>query len=144
MLRALAAIVLLGTALPQASAQEGASASWSVKLENDKWGDGADRHYTHGTRVTRTATRVPQWLRRAAAPLRRMACTAPRSFELRFGQEIYTPENTWSSGLVADDRPYAGWAYGELAVQSERRVAGALGTVRTQIGGGEVFARVAT
>src|SRR5690606_6337352 len=63
---------------------------------------------------------TPAWLRRAAAPLRCLACTAPRAFELRFGQEIYTPENTWSSELVADERPYAGWSYGALALQGER------------------------
>jgi hypothetical protein len=36
------------------------------------------------------------------------------------GQEIYTPENTWTTALVVDDRPYAGWAYGSLTVFGER------------------------
>lgn len=125
MLRTTVALVLLTAFSPLASAQERAPAAWDVTLENDKWGAGTDRHYTHGTRVTRRSAQVPAWLRRAAAPLRCMACVAPRGFELGFGQEIYTPEDTWSTGLVADDRPYAGWSYAELALQGERAVPGA-------------------
>lgn len=125
MLRAISAIALLSAFLPFAAAQERAPVSWDVTLENDKWGAGTDRHYTHGTHVTRRSTQTPAWLRRAAAPLRCIACAGPQAFEVRFGQEIYTPENTWSADLVADDRPYAGWSYGEVALQGERPVTGA-------------------
>jgi lipid A 3-O-deacylase len=125
MLRAISAVALLSVFLPFAAAQERAPVSWDVTFENDKWGAGTDRHYTHGTHVTRRSTQTPAWLRRAAAPLRCLACTGPRTFELRVGQEIYTPENTWSTELVTDDRPYAGWSYGEIALQGERTVTGA-------------------
>jgi lipid A 3-O-deacylase len=124
MLRPILAVALLSAFLPFAAAQERVPVSWHVTLENDKWGAGTDRHYTHGTHVTRRSAQTPAWLRRAAAPLRCLACTGPRAFELRFGQEIYTPENTWSTELVADDRPYAGWSYGEIALRGERPVTG--------------------
>lgn len=124
MLRAIPALLLLTAFLPFAAAQERATASWDVTFENDKWGGGTDRHYTHGTHVTRRSAETPAWLRRAAAPLRCLACAAPRAFELRFGQEIYTPENTWTTELVTGDRPYAGWSYGEVALRGERPATG--------------------
>jgi len=116
-------VALFGLSLPEAQAQEREPVAWSLTLENDKWGDGGDRHYTHGTRLTRHSDATPEWLRRAAAPLRCLACTVPRGFEVELGQEMYTPENTWTSALVVDDRPYAGWAYGKLTLWGERDVA---------------------
>jgi hypothetical protein len=116
-------VALLGLSLENIEAQESSAVSWDFTLENDKWGDGGDRHYTAGTRVTRRAEATPEWLRRAAAPLRCLACTTPRGFELELGQEIYTPENTWTAAVVTDDRPYAGWAYAKLALWGERDAA---------------------
>jgi hypothetical protein len=113
--------VLLGLAASTAGAQERGSVAWDVTFENDKWGDGTDRHYTHGTRIARTSDAAPQWLRRLAAPLRCLACTSPVGSKLELGQEIYTPENTWTNNLVVDDRPYAGWAYGAITLFGERR-----------------------
>jgi lipid A 3-O-deacylase len=124
MLRVIFVTLLSSAFLPLAAAQEAAPVAWNVTFENDKWGAGTDRHYTHGTHVTRRSAQTPSWLRRAAAPLRCIACAGPRAFEVRFGQEIYTPENTWSAELVADDRPYAGWSYGEIALQGERPATG--------------------
>ncbi len=74
----------------------------------------------HGTRISRSSTTTPQWVRKLAGPLRCLACTAPTGFKVELGQEIYTPENTWTTALVVDDRPYAGWAYGSLTVYGER------------------------
>ena len=118
---AAAAAVLIGLVTPPADAQDRPpSVAWDLTLENDKWGEGTDRHYTAGTRIARTSDATPQWVRRLVAPLRCLACTAPRGFKVEVGQEIYTPENTWTSALVVDDRPYAGWAYGSLTVFGER------------------------
>ena len=117
---AAAAAVLTGLVTPLADAQERPSVAWDLTFENDKWGEGTDRHYTAGTRIARTSDATPQWVRRLVAPLRCLACTAPRGFKVEVGQEIYTPENTWTSALVVDDRPYAGWAYGSLTVFGER------------------------
>lgn len=38
-----------------------------------------------------------------------------------FGQSIFTPENTVSSDLITDDRPYAGWLYGAISVHAETK-----------------------
>ena len=116
-----ATVLCVLTAL-SARAQQGAAVSWALELDNDKWGDGADRHYTAGTHLIRRSDQSPSWLRRVAAPLRCLACRAPRQFELELGQEIYTPENTRSSRLVVDDRPYAGWAFGRVTLFGERQI----------------------
>src|SRR5688572_14171866 len=115
-----AAAALTGFGIAIVDAQERAPVSWDITLENDRWGDGADRHYTHGTRLTRSSAATPRWIRKIAAPMRCLACTDPRGLELQFGQEIYTPENIWSSAVVANDRPYAGWAYGSVTLHGER------------------------
>jgi lipid A 3-O-deacylase len=116
------AAVLPGVAPPLVVAQERAPVAWDFTLENDKWGNGGDRHYTHGTRIARSSDATPQWARKVAAPLRCLACTSPSEFKIEFGQEIYTPENTRTRALVVDDRPYAGWAYAAMSLSGERDV----------------------
>lgn len=133
-----AAAALFAAGVPTAEAQEGAPVSWDVTFDNDKWGDGADRHYTAGTQLTRRSDAVPPWVRKLFAPLRCLACKAPTGLQVELGQEIYTPEDTWSSALVTDDRPYAGWAYGALTVAGEREVASgrgkAMNTMSLEVG----------
>jgi lipid A 3-O-deacylase len=137
--RALAAVaaVLLGLVAYPAAAQDPAPVAWDFTLENDKWGDGTDRHYTHGTRISRSSDVTPQWVHKLATPFRCLACIAPGSFKLELGQEIYTPENTWTTALVVDDRPYAGWAYGAMTLSGERDVKArrrAVNEVRVELG----------
>ena len=104
-------------------AQESRTGSWDVTFENDKWGSGSDRHYTHGTRITRRSEQVPNWLRRAADSLACLACINPTAAALEFGQEIYTPEETWRTDLIEYDRPYAGWTYAKASLFAERDTA---------------------
>lgn len=103
-----------------AHAQGERAAQWSFRLDNDKWASGSDRHYTHGTRISRRSSDVPVWIRRAAAPLACMACTAAGEVTFSLGQEIYTPEETWRTELVTADRPYAGWSYAGAALRAAR------------------------
>ena len=117
---AAAAAILISLVIPPVVSQERSGVAWDVTLENDKWGEGTDRHYTAGARIARTSDATPQWVRKLVAPLHCLACTAPHAFKVEVGQEIYTPENTWTTALVVDDRPYAGWAYGSLTVFGER------------------------
>jgi hypothetical protein len=121
-----------------AHAQERAPVTWDATFDNDKWGDGADRHYTAGTRLTRRSDAVPSWIRKIFSPLHCLACTAPTGLEVELGQEIYTPEETWKRTLVTDDRPYAGWAYGALTVVGEREAANgrrkAMNTMTLELG----------
>ena len=111
-------VAALGSAV--ASAQESSRATWGLRFDNDKWGSGSDRHYTHGTRITRRSSEVPSWMRRALDSFDCLACTGATETELTLGQEIYTPEETWRAELIEDDRPYAGWAYVGTALFAER------------------------
>lgn len=109
-----------------------------VSFENDKFFAGSDRHYTQGGRLTflynadakspltRTARRV---LSEAAKLLgdERLDRTRPigaddtpeiardpeafAALAVSLGQDMFTPNDTESPGLIADDRPYAAWLY---------------------------------
>ena len=46
-------LCLAPSAVPaQEQADPNRIAYWSVHLENDLWGDGKDRHYTHGSKIS--------------------------------------------------------------------------------------------
>jgi hypothetical protein len=91
----------------------------SFQFENDFFGGGTDRHFTHGSRVsyqtkpipwiTKAAGRLPGFLAEgldedSAAPLKARA-------NISLGQNIYTPEDITAHGLLEEERPYAGWLY---------------------------------
>ena len=90
----------------------------SIQFANDFFGGGTDRHFTHGSRfeyltepipwITRLADKLP-WFdsSRDVNPLD----TLEGRGTLSIGQNIYTPENTYTVDLVHGERPYAGWMY---------------------------------
>jgi hypothetical protein len=104
----------------------------SIQFENDFFGGGTDRHFTHGTRIE-LLTRPLKWISAGADKLpwfsSEKALSNPdealrgrASFSL--GQSIFTPEDTAASQLILEDRPYAGWLYvgfGMVANQGMRR-----------------------
>jgi hypothetical protein len=104
----------------------------SIQFENDFFGGGTDRHFSHGTRIE-CLTGPVQWITDAADKLpwfsSEKARNGPKdqlkaraSFSL--GQNMYTPEDTAATQLITDDRPYAGWLYmgfGLVANQGTRR-----------------------
>lgn len=92
-------------------------AYWSVQAENDLWGSGADRHYTHGTRLSLIpAGTPPAWLQRLAGyvPIFRKGHEA--GVEFAFGQNIFTPDDIEDPAPIPADRPYAGWLYGSAVL----------------------------
>jgi len=104
----------------------------SIQFENDFFGGGTDRHFSHGTRIecltpplqviTDAADRLPWFTTEKARSRAGNDLEARVSFSL--GQNIYTPEDTATSQLIKDDRPYAGWLYlgfGLVANQGARR-----------------------
>ena len=90
-----------------------------VHFENDFFGGGTDRHFTHGTRIeamtdpipwiTNLADKVP-WFRSEKARKDPEGAIQGRA-SVSVGQNMYTPENTYTKELVREDRPYAGWLY---------------------------------
>jgi len=90
-----------------------------LQFENDFFGGGTDRHFSHGTRIecltppvqviTDAADKLPWFTTEKARSDDLNELEARVSFSL--GQNIYTPEDTLASQLIKDDRPYAGWLY---------------------------------
>ena len=104
----------------------------TLQFENDFFGGGTDRHFTHGTRIE-CLTRPLRWITDAADKLpwfssekalgsSEDALKGRASFSI--GQSIYTPEKTAATRLIPEDRPYAGWLYlgfGLVANQGSHR-----------------------
>ncbi len=85
---------------------------WSFGLENDLWGSGKDRHYTHGTKAVYLSPKPPpDLLRRLLGRLPCFACRNMSGVEYVFGQNMFTPEDISREDLIREDRPYAGWLY---------------------------------
>jgi lipid A 3-O-deacylase len=104
----------------------------SIQFENDFFGGGTDRHFSHGTRIecltspiqwmTDVADKVPWFRSERARSNPKDELKARASFSL--GQNIYTPEDTAATQLLTEDRPYAGWLYmgfGLVAEQGTKR-----------------------
>jgi len=91
----------------------------SAQFENDFFGGGTDRHFSHGTRIecltppiqviTDAADKLPWFKTEKARTPEGNELEARVSFSL--GQNIYTPEDIAATQLNKDDRPYAGWLY---------------------------------
>ena len=77
---------------------------FSVQVENDMWGNGADRHYTHGTRISYLSSEeTPAWLKRAAAYVPVFSRRGHLRTSYAVGQSIFTPEDITRKDLVEDD-----------------------------------------
>lgn len=100
---------------------------YTIQLENDFFAraTNTDRHYTNGLRLAvdmplsddcvglgKPAQGVASWL----APGSTIRTTERIGYS--FGQSMFTPDDTDTSELVPDDRPYAGWLYVGMSYQA--------------------------
>lgn len=91
----------------------------SIQFENDVWGSGDDRFYSHGTELAYLSLKSkPAWLTRIAGHVPFFAMGDIQAVQYTVGQQIFTPEDTQASALIEDDRPYAGWLYGSAELLS--------------------------
>lgn len=82
----------------------------SAQIENDLFGNGADRHYTHGTQLSLvTGGHVPQILQDIGDGTPGFGESDRMQFAVSLGQSIFTPDDISIPTLQRDDRPYAGW-----------------------------------
>jgi len=111
-------VLLVGHWAEPASCNE-AGHICSFQFENDFFGGGTDRHFTHGTRVSFQTKPIP-WITEAAGKLPWFSAEgvgedSPGPLKARanisLGQNIYTPEDIAARELIKEDRPYAGWLY---------------------------------
>lgn len=145
-----ALLLLLGWAFGAAGAHayhEGPCREYGLNIlaENDLFGGGSDRHFTHGSRVSLVEYEpkdlqepVPEDCSEKSLVMRPFRFLfeharnlADNSFgkwfevevdqvSLILGQSIFTPEDTDTRALVLDDRPYAGWLYVGIGLLAER------------------------
>lgn len=117
--RTLLAALLLVVLVPAPGAAQGVR-SFSLSLDNDGltfWdppSQRADWYYTHGLRMEATLARTPPWTDREVcdgAEVPEAGCVLTN---VSLGQQIYTPENVFSSDPPVDDHPYGGFLYGEV------------------------------
>ncbi|MCU7845657.1 MAG: lipid A deacylase LpxR family protein [Candidatus Thiodiazotropha sp. (ex Monitilora ramsayi)] len=90
---------------------------WSIQLENDLWGSGDDRFYTHGTEISYASVDTPPKFLTSLSdslPFYRKGGFEIHGYSL--GQTIFTPEDIEQETLVEDDRPYAGWLFLDMGI----------------------------
>ena len=121
------ALVAVGSAAAQSNgaktdgtetaAPGGDRMSITFQLENDLFAD-TDRHYTNGVRaswISEDQSTVPHWLKKGLGKVYKLSPLENGAIDTRYGfalgQSMFTPEDITRSGLIADDRPYAGWLY---------------------------------
>jgi len=102
----------------------------TLSIENDSiaFGD-QDRYYSHGSKLSwisgdlseyRDMEGIPPWVQRVIAKMPFVnEAGEQRSVSLSLVQGIYTPENKLRSGLIVNDRPYAGLTYLGLGLHSK-------------------------
>jgi len=97
-------------------------------FENDLF-SGTDEYYTNAIQITWLSTdlkryeddvRLPKW----TIPVIKAVPFSgnPKSIHnvgILFGQQIFTPSDTQATTLFEDDRPYAGFLYGGVALHSK-------------------------
>ena len=115
------AIVLLSATVSGASSADEEIRVFSVQIENDFFGGGTDRHFTHGTRliyltkpkpwITKAVGWVPWFELEREGVLKDSHESLQARASLSVGQNIYTPEDISDPDLIINDRPYAGWLY---------------------------------
>ncbi len=98
---------------------------FNLQLENDLWGKGTDRHYTHGTRLSYLSPERAAGVEGAIKDF--LDRYIPEFFKpdtnrisLLAGQSLFTPDNIAREELIRDDRPYAGWLYVGAGLVSEK------------------------
>lgn len=92
---------------------------WSIQFENDLWGSGDDRFYSHGTEISYLSLKQPPgWLSGMGDALPFFKRGDVTAVQYAVGQKIFTPEDTESRNLILNDRPYAGWLYGSANLMS--------------------------
>lgn len=112
-------------ALPAAHAgREVGGGTFSTYIENDAFA-GTDSQYTSGVKLSWSSRDLENYSDSPyASPLLPVFNLLPyinekdyqKNVVFALGQNIYTPDDTESSALVKDDRPYAGWLYIGLGV----------------------------
>lgn len=90
----------------------------SFSYENDLIGDGTDKYYTSGVRLTyfNVNTDVPPVIDDIADAIPTFDTNETTSTFFTLGQNLYSPSNINVTGTQEGDRPYAAWLYGSVGL----------------------------
>lgn len=109
----------------QATAED-AKKAFSFYWENDVF-TGTDRDYSNGLKLAwskpyaASADEEKTFTDKMIARLPLVnAPDSRRTTFFAFGQNVYTPEDTKTSELIVDDRPYAGYLYMSVGIHADR------------------------
>jgi len=93
---------------------------WSIQFENDFFTRSGDRYYTHGSQASGLIMgETPEWLDSIAQVVPGFESDGKiRGTNYTIGQQIFTPEDTASTELLRNDRPYAGYYFTSAALLS--------------------------
>ncbi len=88
--------------------------------ENDLYGSGKDEHYTNGARVTYydSSAKSPKFVETFEKYIPFFSANETTSVYYSLGQNLYTPEVITARNPDPDDRPYAGFLYGSVGVNT--------------------------
>lgn len=120
LLRFVCAFLVFLPSLAFAEKDEITGGTTTIYFENDLFA-GTDRYYTNGVKVSWSSTDLAAYSDTPyASPLLPLLNAIPwvndpgyqKNLTFSIGQNIYTPDDTESVGVVEGDRPYAGWLYG--------------------------------
>ncbi len=116
----LSLILLITLIAPNAGMAEDRG-TLSLVIENDMFGRGTDRHYTHGTRLAwlSPADQIPEMVDDWAARVPLFASRGAKRVSYSIGQNIFTPSDITEKTPWANERPYAGWLYGSVGLVSD-------------------------
>ena len=94
--------------------------NFNFLVENDKF-TGTDRHYTNGVLFSYLSAKdnLPNWLRTAGTYLPGVSEQAGLRAGYVLGHSIFTPDNIAAVTPLPDERPYAAWLYGGVALVAE-------------------------
>jgi len=113
-------LLLAGSALWIGGVSSAASAgALSVQLENDSFDGASDADYTQGLQLSYTPDTPLSWPKTLLPSQYQQREIHPQYF---LGQAIFTPYEIGKTELLQDDRPYAGWLYLGMALQSAQLV----------------------
>ena len=112
--------------------------SWTFSLgfENDLFAD-TDRFYTNGIKLNWISPELKwfedlEWIKQDAFlsnTVKKIIKLLPysddpgrqRQLSFSIGQKMFTPEDIANRNLIINDRPYAGWLYGDIAFHSKNQ-----------------------
>ncbi len=95
---------------------------FSLTVDNDVLTP-TDQYFTNGVRVSVAFGERAQkpWMDRLADKIPFLSKTYnKRIISFAMGQNMYTPASTRPFTLTVTDRPYAGWLYGEMAIEVDK------------------------